>query len=433
MFTSKQKFWVLAGCIGALLATLAGYNLLNQILPTSDDVAIYFRYARRALNGELPYRDYLVEYPPFSLPFFIVPGFLCYILGNFSLQTYSIAFHTQCFLLTLLTLWLVSKLYLKLYPDTNWQKAAWRLGLFSFGCVAISLYLFQRYDIAASCLTFGAVYLFMQKRPIAAGFMLGLATACKLYPAILLPLFLLYFWYYHAKPEQPFSLSIFKPSVAPALKIIAGFSSGVLLVALPFYLASPSGFLKFLSYHGERGLELESIFAGLVVFASYLGIAPAITMVEAAALGLASPWVKPLASFSTLLTLGGLAVFYLWFWRKFARLRLYSASKDKESQFVKQSQFLLEASSVLLLWFILANKVLSPQYMIWLLPLAVFWRGKLKIGLFLAVLPLSVIPFPFLVDGLISLDPLPYILLLVRNSLLGIIFGLLLRDLRRSW
>src|SRR5689334_1369177 len=39
-------------------------------------VAIYFDYATRALHGQVPYRDYLVEYPILGFFFFLVPSLL---------------------------------------------------------------------------------------------------------------------------------------------------------------------------------------------------------------------------------------------------------------------------------------------------------------------------------------------------------------------
>jgi hypothetical protein len=85
--------------------------------------------------------------------------------------------------------------------------------------------------------------------------------------------------------------------------------------------------------------------------------------------------------------------------------------------------------SLTILWFILANKVLSPQYLVWLLPFVPIWRGWNKTILFLIALPLSFIPFPFLIDWLARLDALPFIILTIRNGLLAAIFVLLARDI----
>ena len=41
-----------------------------------SDVSGYAGHAARALDGQVPYRDYLIEYPPLALPFFLLAGLL---------------------------------------------------------------------------------------------------------------------------------------------------------------------------------------------------------------------------------------------------------------------------------------------------------------------------------------------------------------------
>ena len=42
---------------------------------------IYYDYASRAVRGEIPYRDYLVEYPILSFPLFLIPRLVVSDLG----------------------------------------------------------------------------------------------------------------------------------------------------------------------------------------------------------------------------------------------------------------------------------------------------------------------------------------------------------------
>jgi uncharacterized membrane protein len=405
---------VLAFCLICIAVNTLIFILVWQALPTADDVGIYFRYARRMLNGELPYRDFLVEYPPVSLPFFLMPALAAQLFGNLSLGFYQPLFYVQNGLVTSVTLWLVYKLLLKLQPDLTFRALIWRLGSYVLGAILISLYLFQRYDIGATLFTFGAIYLFLHNRPGWAGSVLALATACKLFPAIILPLFLIYYWHNDLS------------RVRTIARHIAAFAITGLVTTLPFFLLSPSGFLKFLSYHGDRGIEVETIFASVIVFAHYLDFVPALVMIEAASVGLASPWSRPLATLSTLLTLAGLAALYVYFWR----IQLRTTSHEPRAKTLSSSSIIIYQSSIVILWFIIANKVISPQYMVWLLPFVPFWKSGWARALYLLALPLSFLPFPFLIDWLFRLDPLPYVLLVVRNGLLVAIFVLLLNSLR---
>ena len=376
--------------------------LLNSIsLPAANDVEIYYNYARRSLDGELPYRDFVIEYPPLALLFFLPPALVSYPFG-FSLTSYTWWLHGEFFLLNLASLWLIYDL-LRTRQLSSAEQGS-RLKLFTWGSVLISLYLLQRFDIGVAFLTLLALWFFQKNRPASLGVVLAVGTLAKLYPALLLPLVLGLYWY-AARDRR---------AVA---RCGVGFGVAIVGLALPFVLTGFEGLKGFLVYQGERGVELESLFAGLIVLGSYMGLTHSLSMVEHGGLGLASEWVRPLATASTVITLLGLLVLIAFLWRDLRR----NPPADRLG-------WLIRAASILILWFVLANKVISPQYLIWLLVFAPFWPGKAKIYLLLICFPLSFLPFPFLVDGLILLDPLPFGLLAVRNLLLVAIFILLLRD-----
>ncbi len=399
---------VVLGCSATLLAILALYNFFNHLLPTADDVDLYYRYTRRTLTGELPYRDFIIEYPPFAVVFFILPGLLSYPLGGLDPTRYELLFHTECFLLNLATLWLGYGLLVRLYP-TAAIRAQHTINLrviaFTAGSIMISLYLMQRFDVGATFLTILSLWFFYSRWPGLSGVALGLGVTAKLYPIIILPLIIVYLW--EGKHER-----------WQIWRYLAGFSLACGLVLLPFILTGADGLKAFLAYHTDRGIELETIFATIIVAGSYLGLTNALAMVDHGGLGLASDWVRPLATASTLLTVAGLLVIYFISWRTLRS----NAGKVR-------TDWLVQVISLTILWFILANKVLSPQYMIWLLAFMPLWRGWTKIILFLIALPLSFIPFPFLIDWLARLDALPFLILAFRNCLLIAIFVLLARDI----
>ncbi len=388
------RWWIGLVCSGALLLALVAFNLLNQILPTSNDVELYYRYAVRMLHGELPYRDFLVEYPPFALPFIVLPGLFCYPLGGLELDRFKILFHTECFILSLATLWLAYALLSRV----STQRLGWKLAAYTLGSLLISIFLFQRFDIAAAFLTMLAVWFFYRGQVGLAGVALGLGAMAKLYPAVMLPIFLLYLWY--TKGDR-----------RAVWRYLVGFGLTCTLVILPFALTGLEGLKSFVTYHSERGLQLETIFAGLIVFASYLGLSEAQVVNDHLSFEIVSPWARPLATASTLLTVGGLLLIYFLLWRKIRRDR----------QLISEG-WLIPTLSLSILWFILSNKVLSPQYLIWLLPFVPLWSGRLKTVLFICALPLSFLPFPFLLDWMTRLDWLPFGLLAVRNALLVTLF-----------
>ena len=62
--------------VGAICLFLGSWSLLHhgslgrgQII----DTPVYVQYASAMVNGEVPYRDFRLEYPPGALPMFVLP------------------------------------------------------------------------------------------------------------------------------------------------------------------------------------------------------------------------------------------------------------------------------------------------------------------------------------------------------------------------
>src|ERR1017187_5316375 len=81
-----MKRLLIASAVAVILgASQLGYALLALEIPlfygstppqhVRFDVAIYFGYASRIVDGQVPYRDFTLEYPPLALPFFLLPRF----------------------------------------------------------------------------------------------------------------------------------------------------------------------------------------------------------------------------------------------------------------------------------------------------------------------------------------------------------------------
>ena len=66
------QFWAPVGLLAALLYGA----LLGGTAAPSADVDLYRRAGEAMLAGQVPYRDFFVEYPPGGLPFFLPPAVL---------------------------------------------------------------------------------------------------------------------------------------------------------------------------------------------------------------------------------------------------------------------------------------------------------------------------------------------------------------------
>ncbi|NWJ47317.1 MAG: DUF2029 domain-containing protein [Chloroflexi bacterium] len=399
-----RRDWMVLASVGALTIAFLVFTIGHGIMPTPDDVDLYYQYANRILGGAVPYHNFNLEYPPFALPFFIFPAIFSNSVGAFSPTRYILLFQAQSYLLTLGTLYLVWNLLRKVYPSL---KINWRIFYFGFSSLLICLYIFRRFDIAATFLVALALYmLYIWQKPGWGGAILGLAAAAKLYPAVLLPVMLIYFW--RGKGDREF-----------ALRTCVGFVMAGSITTLPFVLSGFPGILEFLKYHSERGVQIESLFASIIWLGSEFGLTNAVSSVDHGSVNFASPWGSTLASLSTLLTVGGLLAFYGYLW-------WITRSGGRKLR----SDWVFQASTIAVFWFIILNKVLSPQYLIWLLPFVVFWRGSQALVYF-AALSLSFIAFPFMVLGVVALDWQAMLVILIRNVLLLILFILTVRGFIR--
>ncbi|MCX4828137.1 glycosyltransferase 87 family protein [Streptomyces sp. NBC_01016] len=182
------------------------------------------------------------------------------------------------------------------------------------------------WDLFAVALTAAAMLMWSRGRAFAFGVLLGLATAAKLYPVLLLgPLFVLC---WRAGKWREFG------------RAGLGVAVSWLAVNLPVMMLAPEGWSKFYTFSQERGVDFGSFW--LII--SQHRDTPLDTNV-----------VNTLAT--TLMVLACLGV---------AALTLTAPRRPRFSQLA----FLVVAA------FILTNKVYSPQYVLWLIPLAALARPK---------------------------------------------------------
>lgn len=179
------------------------------------------------------------------------------------------------------------------------------------------------WDALVVALTSLALLAWARKRPGWTGIWLGLGVAAKLYPLLLLvPLALLCL---RAGRWRPF----FVTAGATAASWIA--------VNLPVYLLAPEGWLSFWGFNVDRGADLGSIWYVL-------------QLAELPVPGV-STWVAGLMVLGT----AGIAALLL---------------------FAPQRPRLAQGVFLIVTLFLLVNKVYSPQYVLWLLPLLVLARPR---------------------------------------------------------
>jgi len=372
--------------------------------PLTGDVKNFHTYILAIGEEKVPYRDFVVEYPPFSLLFIILPALASNLVSP-SLTNYSIAFQMQSFILAAALMPVVRNLLLSFYPTPSNYK--WRMAFFGVMLPIISLYIFRRFDIAPALLVALAFYLLYQQRPGWAGICLGLATTTKLYPFLVLPFLFLYF----VRNRGEWKLF---------LRLGISYLIAIIVSVLPFALFSFSGLVESLKYQTERGLQIESFFASIIWIGNQFGLVEVFRTVDHKSTGYFSSWNAWLLPTSTILLVSGLLGLFVYSWWV-----------SNPRRFTLTRQWLLLATFLAISWFIIANKVISPQYMVWLLPFLPFlrhwmaWLGGL-------IIALGTLDYLFLDAGVSDSDWPPMLIVLIRNVLLLLLIIVVFRDFQQE-
>ena len=355
------------------------------------DLSIYFVDARNTLGGWQPYTQFKLEYPPLALLPFLGPFLLVGGKGLVFTQ-YALLFLVQNALFSTFIAWAIARTAAQMQPGRAPTRA---LALYVL-LVAISAPLLPwRYDLFPAMLVALALAAVLGERPALAGALLGLGVAAKLYPIVLLPIVAAYY--------------LAGANWRALVRLVLGTAAALNVALLPFVLTSAGAMIEFLRYHQQRGLQIESLPAGLILLAHLLFGTRVGLGFNFGALHLVSPladaalrWLMPLfAAVYGAVLLGA--------WARFRHERRESGAIAPATLI----DFLLAG----LLAFVATNKVFSPQYIIWLLPFAPLLRPRhaaLLVGMTAATIAL----FPYDYANLLALHDAPVLLLNARNLML---------------
>ncbi len=342
---------------------------------------IYFDYASKVLQGNLPYRDFSLEYPPFALVFFILPRFFAstWLRISFAYQAEVLIFD----FIGLLIIYLIAR---------RLGKAPWKLlSLYTVAFLAIGPIIGQQYDIFPAVLTLLSLYFFWVGKHKASWVMLALGTMTKFYPAVIAPVFL--FDYVRNRRYRD------------AVSGILIFALVCLLTLLPFLIISPESIRNLINYHSQRGLQLESTYSAFLLVADKLGLTKVGTVFDYGSWNLTGDLAAQIARASVYI-LGFLLLAAYWF--------IYRQIKPGKSQFTRLGSYSLLLITVTLA----ASKVFSPQYLIRLIPLIPLIFNQLR----------RVIWIIFAVMGVVTFYIFPSNYLALLNLYAGMVAVLLLRD-----
>lgn len=376
----------LVACALFLGSCALGFGGLFSHAFPGDVLQPYAKYGRALVNhGQIPYHDFYDEYPPGSVPVFAAPAVIWdahYVLVFKLLMT---ACGLGC---VLCSAWIVR--LLRLSP--------WRLAPLVLAPLLIGPVFLNRYDPLAALLTSLALVALLRRRDVATGVLLGADTALKIYGAVTAPIA----WRRLRRPRQ---------------SVIAFLVTGGILF-LPFFLIAPGGVGFSLKTQLERHLQIETLGSSILLAGSKLGIHHVDWIYgKPGSIDLGGTLPDVVGTLSSLLSIALVLLVAYRYWR----------GPDTDARLVTAWAAAVTA------WTVFA-KVLSPQYMTWLVPLVPLAAGRRGLhagAVFLAALALSQVEY---FGGDHSLRDQGWVVwvLLLRNALLVWSFVLLYLQLRSA-
>lgn len=352
----------------------------------SAGLKIYHHAGEALLRGKIPYRDFFIEYPPGSLLAFVPPA-----LFSSNKVAYTGLFAIEMALFSVAALVLTA-----LAARRLWGPGAYMVPALTFTVAAILLYelVLARYDaivtltlaLSALCVALGGRYVLLAYAS------LGFGAAAKLVPAL-----------------ATLPLATLRRGAARGYG--AFFAVLALFFTPPLLLAS-DGFIKSFAYQADRGLQVESLAASVLLKLGWVSH----TTFDYGAIEVRGRGVEFASSLSFPLTAVLLLITALAMYREY---RLGRLGLEQYPRY----------AAALILAYMLGSRVLSPQYMLWLLPLVpLVGKRFVKIGIsavFLAACGATRLVLIHYSDLVYLRFPGPDLLFL-RNLLLVLLWALLL-------
>ena len=359
--TRSDRIW--STLSPAARTTAAAFLLAIATLPvlsrqylgrTAGEIPIFMGGVEALLAGRL-YGEHVFEYPPYALIWFLAP----YAWAPDDAERFRVAFGLQ--------IWLFDAV---IKAVLLWRGIRARQGfpdlipflVYSLGSAALGHLLLMKYDAVPAALALAGVLAVCGGRPCLGGAATALAAGSKAYPALFIPILAVVAWRHRRRQFRRFALGV-AVAAAPLL---------LLALWLPWW--------NFASFHAGRGLEAGSLAASIVWALHFLGADASWSLVGTSnEVGgrLADQLLAPARAVWTLYTLAALGV-AIGTARRLVRPKADTTS-DKQAGLQADAAIggyptaAPEVAALLLLPlvpFVATNTVFSPQFHLWLIPLA---------------------------------------------------------------
>ncbi|MFF1923483.1 glycosyltransferase 87 family protein [Streptomyces sp. NPDC058221] len=338
---------------------------------TSDVSVIYHGWYGVLSSGSYPQSDVTWQYPPVAALAILSPALLPFL-------DYASAFFVLAFLCDALVLGLL------LYAGRGGARRTAGAWVWVAGVPLLGTTAYARYDVMVTAVAVAAL-LAGVRHPRVMGALAAFGALLKVWPALVLA----------------------GTARGRRTRLAWTTAAGVALGLLALCAVAAPGALAFLGFQRDRGTEVESLGALVFHVARQFGWQGRVELHYGSLefLGPHVPLVSTLAMVLSLLAFGWLLV-----WRLRARTFVVSTPAD--------------AAFTAVLLFTTTSRVISPQYMLWLVGLAavclVFRESRMTLPacLVLAATGVTQLEFPLGFGHVVTSDATGVTLMFVRNGLL---------------
>lgn len=360
--------WVASRTLLLLMVT----GVIRLMGDVSTDVwVIYHGWYGVLQTGTFPLDDVTWQYPPGAALVIMLPGLLPW--------SYLVSFWVVCGVVDALTMGLLLRAGLRRGRGLT---GAW---VWVAGVPLLGPMIYNRYDILVTALCVAGL-LALLRRPAIGGILLGLGGIIKIWPLLALV----------GTPSGRRTRRSWTAAAATAGSL------GFLLAA------GMNGAFEFLMFQKDRGIEVESLGAMPLHFARLAGAWDGQVKMNYGSTEMLGPWVGVISKVMVAGTVAGFA--WLLFWRLTTKRRTAATTYD--------------AALAALLVFTVTSRVISPQYLVWLVGVAAVCltvRGTSQrpvAVLILIATPLTTLEFPVLFGQVTGSHPWGVVVLGLRNLLL---------------
>ncbi|MFI6355425.1 glycosyltransferase 87 family protein [Streptomyces sp. NPDC050743] len=366
----RSLAWLLAAW-GVTRAVLLLFVFQVYVFPgpdvTSDVSVIYRGWYEVLRQGTFPLDDVTWQYPPAAALPVLSPAALPFL-------SYAHAFFVLAFLADLVVLALL------LYPGGRPGRCLRGAWVWVAGVPLLGPTVYARYDVMVTAVAVAAL-LAGARHPRVMGALTAFGALLKVWPALLL---------------------------VGAVRRRAWWSAAVTATGLAaLFSVSMPGAFAFLTFQRDRGTEVESLGALVFHVARHFGWHGQV-LLNYGSIEFVGPHVNQVSTAALALTVAAFGWLLLW------RLRMTRRAPHT----------LAEAAFTAVLLFTVTSRVISPQYLVWLIGLAAVcgsYRAS-RMGapavMVVAASFLTVLEFPLGFQHVVTSDRYGVLLLVLRNGLL---------------